>query len=281
MLAPDSKLIGKTLRELEFRSRYHVGVLGIRHRGEPIVQNLVDRPLDFGDALLVAGDWVSLAHLWDDRENFLMLTLPAEYQERLPAKQRWRVAVGIVVAMVALLAFEVLPNAAIAMLAALAMIATGCIRLDAIYRAIHWKTIVLIAGLLPLATALTKTGATVLMANGLVSTLGSLGPVAMLAMLFLVTGAVGLFISNSATAVLVAPVAIETAQRLKVPPKAFAMTVAIACCAAFVTPMSSPVNMLVMDPGGYRFADYVKIGIPMLLLTMAVTVALVALMYPF
>jgi di/tricarboxylate transporter len=254
MLAPDSKLIGKTLRELEFRSRYHVVVLAIRRRGEALTANFVDRPLDFGDALLVAGDWVSLGHLWDDRENFLILTLPAEYRERLPARQRWLVAVGILVAMVAMMAFELLPNSASVMLAALAMIATGCVRLDAVYRVISWKTIVLIAGLLPLATALTKTGATVLMANGLVSALGSLGPIAMLAVLFLVTAVVGLFISNSATAVLIAPVAIETARRLHVSPKAFAMTVAIACCAAFVTPVSSPVNLLVMEPGNYHSA---------------------------
>jgi len=110
--------------------------------------------------------------------------------------------------------------------------------------------------------------------------LGSLGPFAMLAALFLVTALVGLFISNSATAVLIAPVAIDTAQQLHVSPHAFAMTVAIACCAAYVTPVSSPVNMLVMEPGGYTFGDYVKVGLPLLLLTMLVTVALVAVIYP-
>ena len=160
------------------------------------------------------------------------------------------------------------------------MVACGCVNLDAIHRIISWKTVVLIAGMLPLATALTKTGATVLMAKGLVATLGSLGPVAMLALVFLVTALVGLFISNSATAVLIAPVAIEAAQTLRVSPQAFAMTVAIACCAAYVTPVSSPVNMLVMEPGGYAFGDYVRVGLPLLLLTMLVTVALVTVIYP-
>jgi di/tricarboxylate transporter len=279
MLAPDSKLIGKTLRELEFRSRYQVTVLALRHRGEPLTANLADQPLDFGDTLLIAGGWDDIHRLWDDRENFVVLTVPVEYHERLPARQRAPVAVAILVAMVAVMAFGLLPNSAAALLAALAMIAAGCVKLDAIYRIISWKTVVLIAGMLPLATALTKTGATELMAHELVTALGSLGPVAMLAVVFLVTALVGLFISNSATAVLIAPVAIEAAQALHVSPQAFAMTVAIACCAAYVTPVSSPVNMLVMEPGGYAFGDYVKVGLPLLALTMLVTVALVAVIY--
>jgi di/tricarboxylate transporter len=160
------------------------------------------------------------------------------------------------------------------------MIATGCVRLDSIYRVISWRTVVVVAGMLPLATALTKTGATVLMAHGLVRALGSLGPVAMLAVVFMVTALVGLFISNSATAVVIAPIAIEAAQTLHVSPQAFAMTVAIACSAAYVTPVASPVNMLVMEPGGYAFGDYIKVGAPLLLLTMLVTVALVAVIYP-
>jgi di/tricarboxylate transporter len=281
MLAPESKLIGKTLSELEFRSRYQVTVLALRHRGESLTTNLADQPLDFGDTLLVAGGWADIRRLWEDREDFVVLTVPAEYHERLPARQQAPVAVAILIIMVTVMAFGLLPNSAAALLAALAMLATGCVQLDAIYRIISWKTVVLIAGMLPLATALTKTGATGLMAHGLVTALGSLGPIAMLVVVFLVTALVGLFISNSATAVLTAPVAIEAAQALHVSPQAFAMTVAIACCAAYVTPVSSAVNMLVMEPGGYTFGDYVKVGLPLLVLTMLVTIALVALIYPF
>jgi di/tricarboxylate transporter len=281
MLAPESKLIGKTLAEAEFRSRYRVTVLAIRRRGEPITANFVNQALDFGDTLLVTGDWASLRRLWgEERENFVMLTLPAEYQELLPARDRAPVAMLILAAMVAIMALELIPNSAAALLAALAMVATGCVSLDAIYRVVSWKTLVLVAGMLPLATALTKAGATALMANGLVAALGSLGPFAMLAAVFLVTAAVGLFISNSATAVLIAPVAIDAAQALHVSPQAFAMTVAVACCAAYVTPVSSAVNMLVQEPGGYAFGDYVKLGLPLLLLTMLVTIALVAVLYP-
>ena len=280
LLAPESKLIGKSLGELEFRSRYHVTVLAIRHRGEPLTTNLVNQMLDFGDTLLVAGAWADIRRLWADDRDFVMLTLPAEYQELLPAREQAPFAIGILLVMVLAMAFELLPNSATALLAALAMVASGCVKLEAIYRVISWKAVVLIAGMLPLATALTKTGAALLMANGLVAALGSLGPLAMLAAVFLVTALVGLFLSNSATAVLIAPVAIEAAQALHVSPHAFAMTVAIACCAAYVTPVSSPVNMLVMEPGGYSFGDYLKVGLPLLLLTMLVTIALVAVMYP-
>lgn len=280
MLAPESKLIGKTLGELEFRARYHVGVLAIRHRGERLTTNLASQTLDFGDTLLVAGAWSDIRRMCADDRDFVMLTLAAEYKELLPARERAPVAIGILVGMVLVMALELLPNAAAALLAALAMLATGCVRLDSIYRIISWKTLVLIAGMLPLATALTKTGATVLMAHGLVTALGSLGPLTMVAAVFLVTAVTGLFLSNSATAVLIAPVAIEAAKALHVSPHAFAMTVSIACCAAFVTPVSSAVNMLVMEPGGYSFGDYVKVGLPLLLLTMLVTVALVAWIYP-
>jgi di/tricarboxylate transporter len=279
MLAPESKLIGKTLSELEFRSRYRVTVLAVRHRGEPVTTNLADQPLDFGDTLLIAGGWDDIRRLWEDRKDFVVLTLPAEYHKRLPARQQAPVAVAIIIIMVAVMAFGLLPNAGAALLAALAMIATGCVKLGAIYRVISWKTVVLIAGMLPLATALTKTGATVMMAHGLVATLGSLGPIAMLMVVFLVTALLGQFLSNSATAVLIAPVAIEAAQTLHVSPQAFAMTVALACCAAYVTPVSSAVNMLVMEPGGYTFRDYVKVGLPLLVMTMLVAVALVALIY--
>ena len=279
MPAPESKAIGSTLGDLDLSSQYRLTVLALRHRGQPLTENLAGQTVDFGDTLLVGGDWDDINKVGDDRENFVLLTLPAEYQARLPARGRAPIAVGILVGMVAIMVSQVLPNADVALIAALAMVAAGCVRLDSIYRVISWTTLVLIAGMLPLATALTKTGATTLMAKELVRTLGSLGPILMLAVVFLVTGLVSLFISNAATAVLIAPVAIEAAQALHVSPQAFAMTVAIACSAAFVTPVSSPSNMLIMEPGGYRFADYVKVGLPMLLLTMLVTVALAKVIY--
>ena len=279
MLAPESQLIGQTLRELEFSSRFDLSVLAIRHRGKRLTTNLSDQRLDFGNTLLVAGGWAEIQRLRDDRENFVVLTLPMEYGDLMPARRRAPVAIGILVTMVVVMALEAIPNSAAVLIAALALIAGGCVKLDAIYRIIDWKIIVLVAGTLSLATALAKTGATAMMANGMVAVLGALGPVGVLATLFLVTALVGLFISNSATAVLMAPVAIDAAGALNASPQAFAMTVAIACSAAFVTPVSSALNMLVMEPGGYTFGDYVKVGVPLLLLTMVITVALVSIIY--
>jgi len=205
-----------------------------------------------------------------ESEALPCLTLPAEDKKRRPARRRAPVAVGILVAMAVVMAFQLLPNSATVLLAALTMAASGCVWLDDVYRIISRKTLVLIAGVLPLATALTKTGATALMANGLlVTALGSLGPFAMLAALFLVTALVGLFISDSATAALIAPVAIEAAQALHILPHAFAMTVAISCCPAYVTPVSLPVNMLVVEPAGYSFQDFIKVGFSLLLLNYA------------
>ncbi len=281
MLAPESKLIGQTLGDVDFRSRYDLNVLAIRHRGQKLTTHLDHQTLDFGDSLLVAGGWGEIRRLRHDPEDFVVLTLPTEYSELMPARHRAPIAVAILVAMVAVMASELVANAAAVLIAALAMIATRCVKLDAIYRIVNWKTVVLVAGTLPLATALSKTGATAMMAHGLVALLGSLGPFAMLAAVFLVTALVGLFISNSATAVLIAPVAIDAARALHVSPHAFAITVSIGCCAAFVTPVSSAVNMLVLEPGGYTFGDYVKVGLPLMLLTMLVTVALVGIIYRF
>lgn len=279
MPAPESKSIGTMVADLDFPAQFNLTVLGIRRRGQPVTENLAHQKMDFGDTVLVGGNWRDIHKLSDDRRNFLLLNLPAEYSDRLTAPGRARVAVAILVLMIAAMALQLLPNVAVALIAALAMIVTGCVPAESIYRVISWRTLVVIAGMLPLATALTKTGATTMMANGLVRTLGPLGPILMLATVFAVTALVSLFVSNAATAVLIAPVAIEAAQALGVSPQAFGMTVAIACSAAFVTPVSSPTNMLVMEPGGYRFGDYVKVGLPMLLLTLVATVTLARLIY--
>lgn len=279
MLAPESKSMGASVSELDFPAEFNVTPLAVRHRGRAVSRNLAEQRLDFGDTVLVGGNWHDIHRLGNDRRNFFLLNLPSEYEDRLAAPGRAPIAVAILILMVAAMAFQLLPNVAVAMIAALAMILTRCVPADRIYQVISWRTLVVIAGMLPLATALNKTGATTMMADALVRTLGPLGPVLMLATVFSVTALTCLFISNVAAAVLIAPIAVEAAQALHVSPQAFGMTVAIACSAAFVTPMSSPTNMLVMEPGGYRFADYVKVGLPMLIMTMIATVALAKVIY--
>ena len=279
MLAPASTLIGKTLKDIEFRSRFDATVLSIRRRGALLTENLLDHPLDFGDALLVNAGWSDILRLRDERRDFVVLTLPQEFHDLIPARKQATWSLAIIGAMVIAMVLGLVPTVTAAMLAAVALVLTRCVRVDAVYRTINWPTVVLIAGVLPLATALNKSGAAQLISVNLVNALGPLGPFAMLTVIFMVTAAIGLFISNTATAVIIAPIAVDAASAIGVPPQAFAMTVAIACSAAFVTPVSSPVNMLIMEPGGYEFMDFVKVGLPLLVLTMIVTVALAGIIY--
>jgi di/tricarboxylate transporter len=279
ILVPGSKMIGKSLKDVQFRSRYNATVVAMHRRGTALTKEVTEVPLDFGDALLVNASWRDILSLRDERDNFVVLTLPEEFQDITPAHKRSRMAIAILVAMVVAMALRLLPTVTAAMLAALALIATRCVNLGSVYRVINWQAVVLIAAILPFATALEKSGASQLIATGMVNTLGGLGTHAMLGVVFLVTAATGFFISNTATAVLIAPIAIDAAQAIGVSPHAFAMTVAIACSAAYVTPVSSPVNMLVLEPGGYKFADFVKVGLPLLLLTLIVTVALTEVFY--
>lgn len=279
MLAPTSPLIGQTIGESEFRSRFNVTVLAVRHRGEAQIADLVSTRLDFGDALLVSGSWEDINRLGRDRDDFVLLTMPEEYKDVAPTGHRAPAALIILALMVAAMASGVVPTVAAATLAALAMLAFGCIRLESVYRSIGWPTIVLIAGVLPLATALTVTGVSALLADGLVTALGSLGVFGMLATVFVLTAGIGLFISNTATAVLIAPIAIDAALAIGASPQAFAMTVAIASSAAFATPVSSPVNTLVFEPGGYSFIDFVKVGLPLMVLALVVTVVMAAVMF--
>jgi di/tricarboxylate transporter len=280
MLAPDAPLIGKTLRQAAFRRRRGLTVLAIKRRGTVIGGNLIDTKLKFGDLILVAGGWDLIARLQAHAGEFVVLRLPEELKAIAPKRTKARVALAIVAAMVAIMTFGLLPNVIAVLLAALAVVGTGCVDGKAAYRGIGWSTVVLIAGMLPLATALEKTGLTESMAAALTQALADVGPYGMLAVLFLVTSVVGLFISNTVTALLIAPVAIGAAQDLGVSPHAFAVTVAVAASCAFVTPVSSPVNTLVLEPGRYRFVDFVKVGLPLLALSLIITVIMVGILYP-
>ncbi len=280
LLPPDSELIGQTLRQAAFRSRHGLSVLGIRRRGQPLPGNLIEEKLAFGDVLLVAGSWKQIGQLQGDRKHFLVLNLPVEFAEVSPAHRRAPFALLVLLAMVVMMTFGLVPNTAAALLAALAMGLFRCLRLEDAYRSINWPSLVVIAGMLPLARALEKTGGVTLIADGLAAGLGGFGPLALLAGIFLLAAVVGLFLSNTATAVLMAPVAIAAAQKIGVSPYPFAMTVAVAASAAFAIPVSSPVNTLVLAPGGYRFNDFVRVGLPLILVMMAITLLVVPLLLP-
>jgi len=182
---------------------------------------------------------------------------------------------------VLLSALEIVPVSIAVLLAALAAVFTGCISMEEGYRSIHWSSVILIAGMLPIADALQKTGGVALIVDGLVSVVGDDGPYVMMTGLFFLSAGLGLFLSNTATAVLLAPIAITTAAALEVAPHAFVMTVAIAASAAYSSPVSSPVVTLVVEPGKYKFLDFVKVGGPLLVITWIVSMLVTPVVFPF
>ena len=274
-LPPGSQLIGKSILELAFRTRFDLNVVGLRREQAAIDAQLVEEKLRLGDTLLVVGPWKAVRQLQSRPKDFLVLSLPAEIDLVAPARRRAPQALLSLAVMVGLMVSGAVPNVIAALIGCLLMGAGRCIDMNSAYRAIHWQSLVLIVGMLPFAQALQKTGGIDLAVGGLVSVLGGAGPGAILACLFALTALIGLFISNTATAVLMAPVAVSTAAQLGMSPYPFAMTVALAASAAFMTPVSSPVNTLVLGPGQYRFADFVKVGVPFTLLVMLVTVLMV------
>ena len=195
------------------------------------------------------------------------------------SKARW--AAAIMIGMLVLMVGEFVPLVAASMVAALLVVLTGCLTMDKAYDAIDWKSIVLIAGMLPMSTALDKVGLVNMIATGFVDTLGGISPLAVMIGLFLLTSVFTQVLSNTATTVVIAPIALVSAQTLGIQPQAFLMAVAIAASMAFASPVASPTNTLVMGAGNYRFSDYVKVGVPLILLMMVAVALLLPLIFPF
>ena len=280
LLTPESELIGRTLTKTRFRSHYGLTVVGIMRKGEPLTENLPGTTLQFGDSLLVGGGWKNISMLQGEQTNFLVLSVPEEMDEVAPNRSQAPTALLILVAMLVVMTFNLVPSVTAVLLAAITLVLTRCVSMNDAYGSINWESLVLIAGMLPMATALEKTGGVELIVTGLVDNLGGAGPIVLMAALFLLTSVFSQFISNTATTVLVAPIAVGAAQGLGVSPYPLLMTVAIAASTAFATPVASPVNTLVLGPGGYRFNDFVKVGVPLQLLAMIITLAAVPLVFP-
>ena len=279
MLSPDSVLIGKSLRESGFQSQFHSMVLALRRNGETIVDDLGDLKLKVGDVLLACGGWNDIVRLGKHRDQYILLTLPDEYRDFIPAANKERLTLAVLATMIPLMVFNILPPVTAILAASAALVLLRCVPLSSIYEVVDWQTIIMIAGILPLALAMQKTGLIGAVSTFFEAHLAGAGPITVLSALFVVTALLGLFITNTAVAVLMAPMAIDVAQRLSMPPEACAMVVAVACSAAFMSPLGSPVNMLVREPGGYCFGDFIKVGVPMLLLCLGATLLLCWLLY--
>ena len=276
----ESSLVGLTLLEARLRDDLGLTAIGLRRGSQVIGNELLHERLRVGDTLLLTGFWGEIQQLQRDLHDLVPLNLPVELDDVLPAHDRAPQALAILALVVALMVTSLVPNVHAVLLGCLLMGAFKCIDLNSAYRSIHWQSLVLIVGMLPFSLALQRTGGVDLAATALLEIVGEHSPRMVLATIFAVTAGVGLFISNTATAILMAPVAIAVAAYLDASPLPFAMIVALAASAAFMTPVSSPVNTLVVGPGNYRFADFFRLGAPFTLVVLIASVALVPLLLP-
>lgn len=279
LLTPRSRFIGRTLMSIRFRDRYRVNVLAIKRKGKPLKGNAADAVLRFGDTLLVEGRRRAISMLRDEHRNFVVVAEPQELREPERNTGRAPLAMAIMVGMLLLMTFGVVPNVTAVLLAAVAMVLTGCLTVPQAYGTINWESVVLIAAILPMSIALKNSGGLQAIVDGLVGLLGGAGSSVVMAGLFVLTSLFSQVISNTATTVLIAPVAYQVATTLGASPQAFMVTVAVAASTAFATPIASPVNTLVLGPGGYKFTDFLKIGILMQVLVLVATLLVVPLMF--
>ena len=280
LLPPRSSLVGKSLVDVQFGTVYRLTVLGIHRPGSEESLDLKETELRFGDTLLVQGPWKNILDLRDKRRDFVVMGQP-EQVLLAPARAKAPLAMLVLIGMLVVMITDLMPLATASMLAALVMILTGCLSIDEAYDAVDWKSIVLIAGMLPMATALEKVGLVDLAAQGFTQGLGNFGPMLVLGGFFLLTSIFTQVLSNTATTVLIAPIALATAIQLGVQPYAFLMGVAIAASMAFASPVASPANTLVMGAGHYRFSDYIKVGLPLIFISLLVAMLALPLIFPF
>lgn len=281
MIPAESSLIGKTVVDASFRTTYGLSVIGLKRGRTAYPESVLNERLRLGDTLLVAGPWRAIRALQGRTRDLIVLNMPVESEQVLAAPGRAPHALAALALMVLLMTTGVVPNVLAALIACLLLGLFRCIDMDSAYGVIHWRSLMLIAGMLPFSLALQATGGVSMAAEALLGAVGDAGPRTMLAALFVLTAVAGLFISNTATAVLMAPVALAVAEEMGLSPYPFAMTVALAASASFMTPVSSPVNTLVIGPGNYRFIDFVRVGVPFAVIVLAMTVALVPLLFPF
>ncbi|MCI6893985.1 MAG: SLC13 family permease [Bacteroidales bacterium] len=285
LLPSGSSLVGRTVAETEFRSTYGLTVLGIRRQDTFLLNDIKNRRLHASDLILVQGDWKNIARL-DARDgtDWLIIGRPLDQQKQVTLDYKAPLAALIMIAMVAVMAFDFIPVAPVTavIITAVAMIFTGCVRsVEDAYKAINWESIILFAAMLPMSTALEKTGASSLISSTLVNNLGDFGPFAILATIYCVTSLLTMFISNTVTAVLMAPIAIAAAAAEGVNAVPMLMGVTVAASMCFASPFSTPPNALVMSAGGYKPIDYIRVGLPLQVIMGIVMTLVLPHIFPF
>ena len=284
VLMPSSSMINQTVKEAGFRDKFNVNVLGIRRKKEYILNELGDVKMHSGDVLLVQGAWADIARLSKEDTEWVVLGQPLEEASKVTLDYKAPVAAIIMILMVAMMVFNFIPVAPVTavMIAGILMVLTGCFRnVEAAYKTINWETIVLFAAMLPMSTALEKTGVSNYISGALVSGLGEFGPIALLAGIYFTSSLMTMFISNTVTAVLMAPIALQSAVQLGVSPVPFLFAVTVAASMCFASPFSTPPNTLVMPAGQYTFMDYIKVGLPLQIIMGIVMIIVLPLLFPF
>ena len=284
LLMQDSKIVGRKVKDCGFREKYCLNVIGLRRHGEYKKDGVADMKIMSGDVLLVQGVWNDIARLTSEDEQWVVLGQPLAEAAKVTLDYKAPVAAAVMVAMVAMMVFDFIPVAPVTavLIAAVLMILTGCFRtVEAAYKTINWESIVLIAAMMPMSVALTNTGASALVSQSLVNALGTFGPYALLAGIYFTTSLLTMFISNTATAVLMAPIAMSAASSVGIAPHAFLFAVAVAASMCFASPFSTPPNALVMQAGRYTFMDYIRVGLPLQVIMGVVMVFVLPLLFPF
>ena len=281
---PTSKLINREVKDTGFRSKYGVNIIGIRRHNEYIMDQLAHVRLHSGDVLLVQGTWQAISRLEHDEDDWVVMGQPLEEAAKVTLDYKAPMAACIMLLMIATMVFDFIPIAPVTavMTAALLMVLTGCFRnVEAAYKTINWESIVLIAAMMPMSVALHKTGASAFLSHSLVGGLGAYGPYMLLAGIYFTTSLLTLFISNTATAVLMAPIALSSSAELGVSPYPFLFAVTLGASMCFASPFSTPPNALVMRAGNYRFMDYVKVGLPLQIVMGVVMIFVLPWLFPF
>ena len=282
VLMSTSKLINKCVKESNFRQLYNVNILGIQRKDGYILQDVKDERMLSGDVLLVQGKWSDIEGLNQETSEWVVVGQPMENALKIPRNHKAPVAAAIMILMIVAMVFNIVPTVIATMIAALSMIIFGCFRnVESAYKSINWESTFLFAGMFPLAIAMEKTGASSLIADIIVSGLNPFGPVMVMAGIYLATSILTMFISNTATAVLFAPIALQSAITIGVSPYPFLFAVTVAASMCFASPFATPPNALVMSAGRYKFIDYIKVGMPLQLIVGIIMVFILPLLFPF
>ena len=284
LIMPTSSMIGRKVAEAGFRSKFSVNVLGVRRKNDYILRDLANLKMQDGDVLLVQGAWSDIARMRNESSNWVVLGEPLQEAAKVTLDHKAPIAALIMIAMIVAMVVDSIPVAPVTsvLLAAILMVMTGCVRsMEAAYKTINWQTIVLFAAMLPMSIALEKTGVSTMISGSIVDGLGGSGPRVLLAGIYAVTSLMTIFISNTVTAVLMAPIALQCAIQVGVSPVPFMFAVTVAASMCLASPFSTPPNALVMSAGQYTFMDYIKVGLPLQIFYGVVMVIVLPMMFPF